>query len=66
MDFVNSPDRLSYPMVRQERGKGTDKAAGKGSNSGFLEISWDEALDLVAKNLKKYKGEVMNLLHSVN
>jgi formate dehydrogenase alpha subunit len=64
MDFVNSPDRLSYPMVRQERGKGTDKAAGKGSNSGFLEISWDEALDLVAKNLKKYKGDEFALIAS--
>jgi len=34
-DFVNSPDRLTKPLIR-EGGK-------------FREASWDEALDLVAR-----------------
>jgi formate dehydrogenase major subunit len=35
-DFVNSPDRLTSPLIRE--------------NGKFREASWDEALDLVARN----------------
>lgn len=41
LDMVYSPDRLKYPLIRTgERGSGQ-----------FRRASWDEALDLVAKNL---------------
>ncbi len=41
VDSVYSPDRLKYPMIRTgQRGEGK-----------FRRASWDEALDLVVKNL---------------
>jgi formate dehydrogenase major subunit len=41
-DFVNSPDRLTKPLIRQ---------GGK-----FREASWDEALGLIARRLTEIKG----------
>jgi predicted molibdopterin-dependent oxidoreductase YjgC len=41
--FVNSPERLSSPLVKRD---------GK-----FVEVEWEEALDLVADNFSKNKGE---------
>jgi formate dehydrogenase alpha subunit len=40
-DFVNSPDRLTKPLIKE--------------NGEFREASWDEALDLVAARLSKTK-----------
>jgi predicted molibdopterin-dependent oxidoreductase YjgC len=42
-DFVSSPERLTKPLIRK-RGK-------------LVEAEWDEALKLVAKNLKKAKKD---------
>ena len=42
-DFVNSPDRLTKPLIR-ESGK-------------FREASWDEALDLVARKFREIKAK---------
>lgn len=42
-DFVNSQERLTKPMIKKENGE-------------FREASWDEALNLVAKQL----GEIKN------
>lgn len=41
--FVNNPDRLKRPLIKQ-KGK-------------FKEVSWDEALDYAAKKLKKIKDK---------
>ena len=41
-DFINDPDRLTTPLVRE--------------NGGFREASWDEALSLVAKTLGEIKS----------
>jgi formate dehydrogenase major subunit len=41
-DFVNSPDRLTKPLIR-ERG-------------AFREAGWDEALDLIARRFKEIKA----------
>jgi len=41
-DFVNHPDRLKTPLIKKD---------GK-----FVKATWDEALDLIAKGLSKYKG----------
>jgi len=40
-DFVTSKDRLTKPLIKR--------------NGKFTDISWDEALFLVAKKLKEYK-----------
>src|SRR2546427_1477544 len=42
-DFVNSPDRLTKPLIRQ---------GGK-----FREASWDEALDVVARKFREIKAK---------
>jgi len=41
-DFINSPDRLTVPLIRE---------AGE-----FREASWDEALELVARRFQEIKG----------
>jgi formate dehydrogenase major subunit len=42
-DFVNSPDRLTSPLIRE--------------NGKFREASWDEALDLVARKFTEIKAK---------
>ena len=42
-DFVNSPDRLTKPLIRE--------------GGTFREASWDEALDLVARKLADIKAK---------
>lgn len=42
-DFVNSPDRLTKPLIR--------------AGDGFRETSWDEALNLVARRFREIKTE---------
>jgi formate dehydrogenase alpha subunit len=48
--FVNSPDRLTTPLIKKE---------GK-----FVEASWDEAYDLIAKKFKQYKPDEIACLSS--
>jgi formate dehydrogenase major subunit len=42
-DFVNSPDRLTSPLIRE--------------NGKFREASWDEALSLVARKFSEIKSK---------
>lgn len=42
-DYVNSPDRLTAPLIR--------------TPEGFKEATWDEALDLVARRLAEIKAK---------
>ena len=42
-EFVNSPDRLTTPLIKK--------------NGQFVEASWDEALGLVASKLSRYRGD---------
>jgi formate dehydrogenase alpha subunit len=44
VDFVSHPDRLRSPLIRKD--------------GELVEASWDEALDLVASRLDKYRGDV--------
>ena len=48
-ELVYAPDRLKYPMKRT-RPKGD-------ADPGWVEISWDEALDTVASRLSQIKTE---------
>ncbi len=54
VDSVYSATRIKYPMVRRaflEKGPGADTAS-RGSGD-FVRVSWDQALDLVAKELAR-------------
>jgi len=54
LDSVYSPTRIKYPMVRRaflEKGPGADVET-RGQDD-FVRVSWDEALDLVASELKR-------------
>lgn len=46
------PDRVLHPMKR------TNPKKGRGEDPGFVQVSWDEALDLVASklNIARHKG----------
>lgn len=54
---MNHPDRLKYPMKR----------VGKRGEGKFKRISWDEALDTIADNLKRilkdYGNEAVHVLY---
>lgn len=50
--WLNSPDRISYPMKRVE---GSKRGEGK-----FEQISWDEAIDIAASKLKEVIDEYGN------
>jgi formate dehydrogenase major subunit len=52
-DFVNSPDRLTKPLKRVKQ---TNPDSGAVTET-FVEIGWDEALDLVAENFSRAKRE---------
>ncbi len=49
-DIVHSPQRILKPMIRV--------------NKELEEVTWEEALDFVAQNLKKYKGKEMAVVSS--
>lgn len=44
-EFINSTDRLTHPLIRREKG------------GQFEKVTWDEALDYVAKKLTDIKGK---------
>jgi trimethylamine-N-oxide reductase (cytochrome c) len=57
LDSVYSPTRIKYPMVRRawlEHGPGSDPD-GRGDGD-FVRVTWDKALDLVAKELVRVDG----------
>jgi molybdopterin guanine dinucleotide-containing S/N-oxide reductase-like protein len=54
---IYSPHRLLYPMKRADFDpKGERNPLNRGS-SGYVRISWDEALDIVANEIKRVKTE---------
>jgi formate dehydrogenase alpha subunit len=53
-DFVNHPERLTMPMIRN-KGRGKDTKVNGNFREVFREASWDEALDLVADKLSKVR-----------
>lgn len=58
MDSLYSESRIRYPMVRRawlERGPGADPD-GRGAGD-FVRVTWDEAIDLVAKEITRVRAE---------
>ena len=59
--YINHAERLTMPLIRKPGpvkgtpvGKGTS-GAGAAKGGEFVEASWDEALDLIAKSLREIK-----------
>ncbi len=49
LQLLHDPDRLKYPMKR------TNPEKGIGVDPGWVKISWDEALELTANNLREVR-----------
>jgi molybdopterin guanine dinucleotide-containing S/N-oxide reductase-like protein len=55
--LIYSPDRLLYPMKRVDFDPAGERNPQNRGTSGYERISWDEALDLVASEIKRVKRE---------
>ncbi len=53
--MVYSPDRLLYPMKRVDFDPNGERNPQNRGRSGYERISWDEALELVANEIKRAK-----------
>ncbi len=54
--IVYSPDRLLYPMKRVDFDPNGERNPQNRGKSGYVRISWQEALDLVAGEIKRLKS----------
>jgi molybdopterin guanine dinucleotide-containing S/N-oxide reductase-like protein len=52
---IYSPDRLKYPMKRVDFDPNGERNPENRGISGYERISWDEALDIVANEIKRQK-----------
>ena len=55
--LIYSPDRLLYPQKRVDFDPEGRRNCENRGTSGFERISWDEALDIVAKEIKRVKRD---------
>lgn len=55
--IIYSPDRLLYPMRRVDFDPNGDRNPQNRGKSGYVRISWEEALDLVASEIKRMKRD---------
>ncbi len=55
--MVYSPDRLLYPMKRVDFDPNGERNPQNRGVSGYERISWDEALDIVAAEIKRVRRE---------
>ncbi len=55
--LIYSPDRLLYPLKRVDFDPNGERNPQNRGLSGYERISWDEALDLVASEIKRVKRE---------
>lgn len=55
--MVYSKDRLLYPMKRVDFDPGGERNTRNRGKSGYVRISWDEALDIVVSEIRRVKRE---------
>jgi formate dehydrogenase major subunit/formate dehydrogenase alpha subunit len=55
-DFVQHPDRLTHPLVRQWLLDGKERKPGD-DRGQWVKVDWDQALDLVAQRFSKIVSE---------
>ncbi len=63
--MIYSPDRLLYPMKRVDFDPNGQRNCQNRGTSGYVRISWEEALDIVAGEIKRVKkthgpGAILN------
>jgi molybdopterin guanine dinucleotide-containing S/N-oxide reductase-like protein len=63
--MIYSPDRILYPMRRIDFNPAGERNHKNRGTSGYIRISWDEALDIVANEITRVKkthgpGAIMN------
>ncbi len=60
-DLLYSPNRVKYPMIREGfyKNRHFSDTTGRGADS-FVRVSWEEALDIVAEELERVKGQYGN------
>ena len=56
--IVYSPDRLLYPMKRVDFDPNGERNPQNRGKSGYVRISWEEALDLVAGEIKRLEVDL--------
>ncbi|MFD2174209.1 trimethylamine-N-oxide reductase TorA [Rhodobacter lacus] len=57
LDSIYSPSRIKYPMVRREYlEKGIEADRSTRGNGDFVRVSWDQALDLIAKEIQRVEA----------
>ena len=54
---VYSPNRILYPLKRVDWNPDGDRNTENRGESGYVRISWDEAAEIVAGELKRIKEE---------
>ncbi|MCL4488697.1 MAG: molybdopterin-dependent oxidoreductase [Chloroflexi bacterium] len=55
--MVYSPDRILYPMKRVDFDPNGERNCQNRGVSGYVRITWDEALDVVANEIRRVKRE---------
>jgi trimethylamine-N-oxide reductase (cytochrome c) len=55
--MVYSPDRLLFPMKRVDFDPGGERNCENRGKSGYERISWDDALNIVAEEIKRVKTD---------
>jgi len=55
--MIYSPDRILYPMKRVDFDPKGERNCQNRGTSGYVRISWDEALDTVADEIKRVKRD---------
>lgn len=56
-NFINHPDRLTKPMVRQYLIDGETKKSLDGDLGDWVEVEWDQAIEIVAEKFVQFKRE---------
>lgn len=54
---LTSPNRIKYPLKRVDWDPGGERNPQNRGKSKFVRVSWDEALDLLTKELKRVQAE---------
>ncbi len=54
---IYSPNRILYPLKRVDWNPEGDRNPEKRGESGYVRISWDEAVDIIIKELKRIREE---------